>query len=168
MTLYGNDIVPIPPSLLRRSGVRMISLKELCRRSDFVSLNCDLNPTSHHLIDAATLAGMKPGAVLINTARGPVIDEGALVEALAASRIAGAALDVFEDEPLPAASPLRRMENVLLGAHNANSSPEAWARVHRNTLRNLLRGLRLAVPAPLQERRTPSAVARTTRQKERR
>lgn len=80
MTLYGNDIVPIAPSFVRRSGVRMVSLKELCRRSDFISLNCDLNPTSHHLINAAMLAEMKAGAVVINTARGPVIDEAALVE----------------------------------------------------------------------------------------
>jgi len=164
MTPYGNDVVPIPPSFLRRSGVRMVSLRELLRRSDFVSLNCDLNPTSHHLIDAAALGLMRPGAVLINTARGPVIDEPALVEALAASRLAGAALDVFEDEPLPATSPLRRMENVLLGAHNANSSPQAWARVHRSTLRNLLRGLGLDVPAALQERRPPPA-ARAMRRK---
>jgi len=165
MTLYGNDVVPIPPSFIRRSGVRMVSLRELLRRSDFVSLNCDLNPSSHHLIDAAALELMQPGAVLINTARGPVIDEPALVEALAAFRLAGAALDVFEDEPLPPTSALRRMENVLLGAHNANSSPQAWARVHRNTLRNLLRGLGLDAPMALQERRPPPA-ARATRRKE--
>jgi len=166
MTLYGNDVVPIAPSFLRRSGVRMVPLEQLLERSDFVSLNCDLNPTSHHLIDAAALGLMQPGAVLINTARGPVIDEPALVEALAASRLGGAALDVFEDEPLPPASALRRMENVLLGSHNANSSPHAWRRVHRSTLRNLLRGLDLEVPAALQERRPPPA-ARATRRKER-
>ena len=114
--------------------------------SDFISLNCDLNPTSHHLINRDSLADVKPSAVLINTARGPVVEESALIDALQASRLAGAGLDVFEDEPLPAGSPLRRMENVLLGSHNANSSPSAWARVHVNTMRNLFKGLGLEPP----------------------
>ena len=84
---------------------------------------------------------MRPTAVLINTARGPVVQEQALVDALTAKRLAGAALDVFEHEPLPDESPLRRMENVMLAPHNANSSPRAWEFVHENTLRNLFRGL---------------------------
>jgi len=81
---------------------------------------------------------MRPTAVLVNTARGPVVDEPALVAALQAGAIAGAALDVFEVEPLPAESPLRGMDNVLLAPHNANSSPAAWEHVHWNTIRNLL------------------------------
>jgi D-3-phosphoglycerate dehydrogenase len=79
--------------------------------------------------------------VLINTARGSVVDETALVAALQAGTIGGAALDVFEVEPLPAESPLRKMDNVLLAPHNANSSPVAWERVHWNTIHNLLNGL---------------------------
>ncbi len=124
----------------------MLSLQEVLRKSDFISLNCDLNPTSHHLINRDSLAVVKPSAVLINTARGPVVEEGALVEALRAGSLAGAGLDVFEDEPLPAASPLRSMENVLLGSHNANSSPSAWDRVHVNTVRNLFKGLGFEPP----------------------
>ena len=93
---------------------------------------------------------MKPTGVLINTARGAVVDEEAWVEALRQGRIGGAALDVFQEEPLPESSPLRSMENVLLSPHNANSSPAAWARVHRNTLRNLFLGLGLPVPAELE------------------
>jgi D-3-phosphoglycerate dehydrogenase len=85
---------------------------------------------------------MKPTAYLINTARGPIIDELALIRALQEERIAGAALDVFEVEPLPEDSPLRQMDNVLLAPHNANSSPEAWERVHWNTINNLLDELR--------------------------
>jgi D-3-phosphoglycerate dehydrogenase len=123
----------------------MTSLDDLLARADFVSVNCDLNPTSLHLINAETLAKMKPGAVLINTARGPIVDEPALVAALQAGTIAGAALDVFEFEPLPADSPLLQMENVMIAPHNANSSPMAWERVHWNTIRNLLVGLGLPV-----------------------
>jgi phosphoglycerate dehydrogenase-like enzyme len=84
---------------------------------------------------------MRQNAVLINTARGPVVDELALIDALRTKRIAGAALDVFEHEPLPLDSPLRQMDNVLLAAHNANSSPSAWEAVHRSTVRMLLDGL---------------------------
>ena len=138
MELLGNDVVDMPPELLAETGIRMLPKEELLRNSDFVSLNCDLNPTSYHLIGEPELSLMKPTAYLINTARGPIIDEPALVKALSEAHIAGAALDVFEVEPLPEDSPLRRMDNVLLAPHNANSSPEAWERVHQNSIRNLL------------------------------
>ncbi len=145
-TLLGNDILPIDPAFLEESGVRMVSLPELLARSDFVSLNCDLNPTSFHLINRKTLSLMKPSAVLLNTARGPIVDEAALVEALQSGRIAGAALDVYETEPLPATSPLLKMDQVMLAAHNANSSPVAWERVHANTIHGLLETL--GIPHP--------------------
>lgn len=141
MKLLGNDIIEIDHVFLAENGVQMTTLDSLLSNSDFVSLNCDLNPTSFHLINARTLSLMRPTAVLINTARGPAVDETALVAALQAGTIAGAALDVFEVEPLPAESPLRKMDNVLLAPHNANSSPTAWERVHWNTIHNLLSGL---------------------------
>lgn len=143
MTLLGNDIVEIAPDFVLENQVEMTSLGDLLARSDYVSLNCDLNPTSYHLINSQSLAMMQPGAILINVARGPVVDEPALVNALQQGAIAGAALDVFETEPLPADSPLLKMDNVLLAPHNANSSPAAWERVHWNTIRNLLEGLGL-------------------------
>jgi phosphoglycerate dehydrogenase-like enzyme len=143
MALLGNDIKPIEDVVVQSLGVRMVSLDELLTRSDFASLNCDLNPTSIHLIDAERLSKMKPGAVLINTARGPIIDEPALVDALKQGRLKGAGLDVFEDEPLPAGSPLRKLDQVLLAPHNANSSPEAWERVHRSTIDHLVAELGL-------------------------
>lgn len=141
MKLLGNDIIDIPPDFVLEQGVEMTDLGDLLAQADFVSLNCDLNPTSFHLININTLRKMKAGAVLINTARGPIVDEPALVDALQSEWIAGAALDVFEVEPLPLDSPLLKMDNVLLASHNANSSPAAWERVHWNTIRNLLDGL---------------------------
>lgn len=143
MKIYGTDIVDIDHVFLTETGIEMTDLQTLLSRSDFVSINCDLNPTSYHLINNDTLALMKSNAVLINTARGPIIKEKALIEALQVKRIAGAALDVFEHEPLPSESPLLSMENVMLAPHNANSSPAAWERVHWNTLQNLVEGLGL-------------------------
>jgi len=145
MHLLGNDIIEIQPDFIRENGVEMTDLDDLLARSDFVSVNCDLNPTSLHLINAQTLSKMKPTAVLINTARGPIVDEASLGKALQDGMIAGAALDVFEHEPLPASSPLLKLENVMLAPHNANSSPMAWERVHWNTIRNLLVGLGYSV-----------------------
>ncbi len=141
MRLLGNDIRPIETDFLAENRVEMVGLADLLRASDFVSLNADLNPTSYHLIDAQTLGAMKPEAVLINTARGPLIDEPALIEGLRAGVIAGAALDVFEVEPLPLDSLLRGMQNVMLAPHNSNSSPMAWERVHWNSIRMLLEAL---------------------------
>lgn len=145
MRILGSDIIEIAPDFILENGVEMTSLENLLSRADFVSLNTDLNPTSFHLMNAATLALMKPGAVLINTSRGPVVEETALIAALQNNQIGGAALDVFESEPLPPDHPLLSMENVMLAPHNANSSPAAWERVHQNTLRNLLLGLGIPV-----------------------
>lgn len=144
MCVLGNDLVEMPADFLASTGIQMVSLEQLLQEADFVSLNPTLNPTSYHLINKDTLALMKPTAYLINTSRGPVVDEPALVEALRERRIAGAALDVFEEEPLPPDSPLRDLDNCLLAPHNANSSPRAWRGVHENTIRNLLDGLHAA------------------------
>lgn len=144
MRLLGNDIVEVDVEFRAESGVEMLGLEELMRTADFVSLNCDLNPTSRGMINAESLKWLKPEAVLINTARGPLIEEKTLIEALQSGHLAGAALDVFEEEPLPMDSPLRSMENVLLAPHNANASPAAWERVHWNTIRNLLDGFGIA------------------------
>ena len=141
MRLLGNDIVPIPQDFLRQFNVISVPLSDLVSQSDFVSVNCDLNPTSVHLINRELLHQMKPSAVLVNTARGPIVNEKDLVEALQQKKIAGAALDVFEDEPIPPGSPLLSMDNVMLAPHNSNSSPAAWENVHWNSIRNLLTGL---------------------------
>jgi D-3-phosphoglycerate dehydrogenase / 2-oxoglutarate reductase len=144
MKLIATDIIPIAPDFLLENGVEMTTLADLLQRADFVSVNCDLNPTSYHIIHAETLRLMKPNAVLINSARGPLVDEPALVRALQEGWIRGAAMDVFEMEPLPADSPLLQLDNVMLAPHNSNSSPAAWERVHWNTIRNLLDGLNIS------------------------
>lgn len=142
MTVLGTDLVPIDHHFRSATAMEVTSLDDLLSRSDFVTLHTDLNPTSHHLMSTKQFARMKKTAVLINTSRGPVVDEKALIHALQTGQIAGAGLDVFEVEPLPQDSPLLKMSNVLLAPHNSNSSPAAWERVHQNSIRNLLNGLR--------------------------
>jgi D-3-phosphoglycerate dehydrogenase len=141
MKVLGTDIIDVDHVFVSESGIEMTNLEYLLSNSDFVSVNCDLNPTSYHLINANTLAQMKSSAILINTARGPIVEEIALVAALSSGQVGGAALDVFEFEPLPKDSPLLKMDNVMLAPHNSNSSPTAWERIHWNTIRNLLNGL---------------------------
>jgi len=141
MKVLGTDILDVDHVFVGETGIEMTELDVLLSNSDFVSVNCDLNSTSHHLINTETLEKMKPTAILINTARGPIVEEEALVAALASGQVGGAALDVFEFEPLPLDSPLLKMENVLLAPHNSNSSPAAWERVHWSTIKNLLDGL---------------------------
>jgi D-3-phosphoglycerate dehydrogenase len=141
MKVYGTDIIEIDHVFVAEMGIEMTSLENLLKNSDFVSINCDLNPTSHHLMDSDTFALMKSNAVIINTARGSIVEETALINALLKGQIMGAALDVFEHEPLPHDSPLMKMDNVMLAPHNSNSSPAAWERVHWNTIKNLLDGL---------------------------
>jgi phosphoglycerate dehydrogenase-like enzyme len=145
MKVLGTDIIDVDHVFVNETGIEMTDLQSLLANSDFISINCDLNPTSHHLINANTLALMKPAAVIINTARGPIVEENALVAALSNGVVGGAALDVFEHEPLPLESPLLKMDNVMLAPHNSNSSPTAWERIHWSTIKNLVEGLGLQV-----------------------
>ena len=116
----------LKPGIDKALGIRQAeTLQELLQCSDFVSLHCYLDEHSYHLIDAAALAAMKPGALLINTARGPVVDQAALVEALEAGRLAGAGIDVVEREPLDDER-LRRHPRVLLTPHCAFYSVEGF------------------------------------------
>lgn len=110
----------------RRSHAR--ELDELMRLSDVVSIHATLSPQTRGLIDARRIGLMKPGAYLINTARGAIVDTQALVEALQTQRIAGAGLDVFDEEPLPAGHPLTRLPNVVLTPHLGWPTDEAYGR----------------------------------------
>jgi len=106
------------PERAANLDVELVSLEELLRISDYVLVNCPLTPETRGLLGKAQFAQMKPDAVLINTARGPIVNEAALIEALETGAIAGAALDVFEQEPLSATSPLVSMDNVILTSHS--------------------------------------------------
>ncbi|BAM02332.1 NAD(P)-dependent oxidoreductase [Phycisphaera mikurensis] len=134
--LLGADPAAEPPA-----GVEPAPLPELLAQADHVVLCCPLVPATRRLLDAAALAAMKPGATLVNVARGPVVDEPSLHAALAAGRLSGAALDVFAEEPLPRESPLRDLPGVILGSHNANNLAAANAAVNRACIDAVL-GLR--------------------------
>ena len=116
--------VPEAPDWQRELGARFVALEELLERSDIVSLHCPLSRETHHLIDAAALTRMKSTAVLVNTARGAIVDESALVVALRAGAIACAGLDVYEDEPRLAPG-LAELENVVLLPHIGSATHAA-------------------------------------------
>ncbi|MBI1345097.1 3-phosphoglycerate dehydrogenase [bacterium] len=113
------------PQFVAQHGIQMVSLPELYRQADYLSLHVPVTPETRHMINAETLATMKPTAVLINTARGALVDEAALYTALSMGKLRAAALDVFEVEPLPLTSPLLTLPNVLLSGHIAGLDNES-------------------------------------------
>jgi phosphoglycerate dehydrogenase-like enzyme len=121
------DVVPAP-DIEKELGARRVSLEEVLREADIITLHLPLMRETRGLIGRRELAMMKPTAVFLNTSRGPVVDEEALVEALREKRIAGAGLDVFHQEPLSADHPLVQLENVVLSPHIGGHSYEAWFR----------------------------------------
>ena len=129
----------VAPEVARGLGVELVPLEELLAESDIVSVHVFLNAETRHLLDASKLALMKRDAFLINTSRGPVVDEAALVAALREGRLAGAGLDVFEVEPVPADSPLLGMPNVVLTSHIASYSVEGDIAHNKRTLEILSR-----------------------------
>ena len=135
--LLFTDVVP-----RSAPGADTVSLDQLLAASDVVTVHVPLDGDTRHLIDDAQLRRMKPGAILINASRGPVVNEAALVRALDSGHLGGAGLDVFEVEPLPADSPLRAFENVLLSPHAAAWTDEAEARLLDVCGANLRRALR--------------------------
>lgn len=134
-TLYWNRTPR--PERAAQLGAQLRSLDQLLAESDFVSLNVALTDDTHHLIDAAALATMQPGAILINTARGPIVDEAALADALRDGRIAGAGLDVTEVEPIDPASPLLTMNNVVVLPHIGSASLATRAKMADIAVANL-------------------------------
>lgn len=133
-------------------GVRYTTLADALPQADFLVLACPLNDSTRGLIDEAAFAMLKPGAFLINVARGPVVMESALVAALEEGRLAGAALDVFEQQPLPADSALRRLPNVLLSPHAAGITVESMRQMSAGAVEATISMLRRELPANLVNR----------------
>jgi D-3-phosphoglycerate dehydrogenase len=126
------------PAYAREHGIELVDLETLLRESDFVSVHAPHAPDTDKLIDRDRLALMRPDAYLINTARGGLVDEAALYEALSTRRIAGAGLDVFEVEPLPASSPLRELPNVILTPHVAGLNAASLATATERCVESVL------------------------------
>jgi D-3-phosphoglycerate dehydrogenase / 2-oxoglutarate reductase len=142
---FGMDVVGADPYAepvsIAELGIALVELPHLLETSRFVVLASPLTDETFHLIDADTLSLMRADAFLVNVGRGPLVDEPALVAALAEGRIAGAGLDVFEVEPLPADSPLRGFDNVVLGAHNGSNTRQGVARASAEAVSRLLGAL---------------------------
>lgn len=141
MRILYTDAVPLAPEVERELGATRVELDELLREADFVSLHVPLTPETRHLIGAAELERMKPTAVLVNTSRGPVVDEAALAVALREGRIFAAGLDVHEREP-EVHPGLLELENVVLAPHIASGSVRTRSEMSVLAVRNLLAGLR--------------------------
>lgn len=129
------------PDRAARHGLMMTTLPDLWERVHAVTLHVPATPETHHLVDSKALARMQPGAVLVNTSRGPLVDTEALVDALRVGRLAGAGLDVFEDEPLPSDSPLRSSDGVLLTPHAAFYSDDSIHTLQRLAAEEVERAL---------------------------
>lgn len=141
-TVFGMNVVFFDPYQSESKTVggkqaQRVGLGAIATDSDIICLACSYNAENHHIVGEAFLKKMKQTAIIVNVARGPLIDQQALVSALRANRVAGAGLDVFEDEPLAADDALLAFDNVVLGSHNANNGRAAVEYVHANTLKNL-------------------------------
>ena len=148
MRLLYHDARPAPEAVERELGLEFVDRDTLLRESDFVSLHVPLTPDTRHLIGAGQLARMKPTAILVNTSRGPVVDEAALAAALEQRQIAGAGLDVFENEPRVHPG-LLKLDNVVLAPHIASASVETRRRMSIMAVENALAGLAGKRPANL-------------------
>ena len=128
----------ISPDAARNSGVALVPLDELLQTSDFVCITSALTPETKHLLNAERLQMMKPTAFLVNIARGPIVDQAALTRALQAGQIAGAGLDVFDIEPIPANDPLLSLENVIVAPHSLCWTDECFRLIGHSAVRSLL------------------------------
>lgn len=143
---FGLDVIGFDPSaesqrLAEADGAKMVELSELFSSSDVISVNCPLNSSTRNLINSETLAQCKDGVHLVNTGRGAVVDTDALTEALLSGKVASAALDVLEVEPLDLSHPIASLDQVIFGSHNASNTLQASMRTHHRAFDNLVEEL---------------------------
>lgn len=138
MRTIGSDPLRESQMAAAALGVENVDLESLLAQSDVISVNCPLNASTHHLLDDDAFARTKPGAFVVNTGRGPVVNTASLVAALETGHLGGAAVDVLEIEPTPLDSPLRKFDNVIFGSHNASNTLEASARTHDIAIAHLI------------------------------
>ncbi|MEM3153830.1 MAG: glyoxylate reductase [Candidatus Bathyarchaeia archaeon] len=138
MKILYYDVVPMPPEIEKELGAKRVDLDTLLRESDFVSIHVPLMKETYHLINEEKLRLMKKTAYLINNSRGPVVDEKALYKALKEGWIAGAALDVFEQEPTPVDNPLLKLDNIVVAPHISSASYETRSRMAEMVAENLV------------------------------
>jgi D-3-phosphoglycerate dehydrogenase len=141
MHIVAHDVSDAARIAAENMGIEMLDRNELFRQSDFLVLCSPLTPETRHMVAGTTLALMQPGSFLVNVGRGPLVDEMALVQALESGQVAAAALDVFEEEPLPAGSGLRRFAQCVFGSHNASNTHEGVLRTSARAVENLMNGL---------------------------
>jgi D-3-phosphoglycerate dehydrogenase len=153
MEILATDAAGISAPDANRLQVRPVDEPVLFAEADFLVLCSPLTPQTHHVVGVENLARMRPGSFVVNVARGPLVDEAALHRARSDGRLAGAALDVFEVEPLPDAAPLRTVENCILGSHNASNTREGVLRASAQAVANTLVALGLEEPASPTQRR---------------
>ena len=150
MAGFGVEIIAcdpyVNPAYAAALGVKLVDFETLYKESDIISIHCALTDETHHMFNADVFKAMKTGAIIVNTARGPVICEGDLVAALEAGEIAGAGLDTFEVEPIAAENPLLSMENVICTPHVAWYSEQAIENVQRGAAEDAARVLRGEAP----------------------
>lgn len=143
MIPHGFDIMAPPKDFLSVTDLKFLTLNELYQTVDYLVLCCSLTEENHHMIDSEALALMKDGVRIVNVARGPLIDEKALLDALISGKVGGAGLDVFESEPLSIDHPFVKHENCILGSHNGSNTVEGVIRTNERAIHNLFTGLEL-------------------------
>ena len=149
MKILYYDVVPMPPEIEKELGAQRVDLETLFRESDFVSIHVPLTKETYHLVNEEKLRLMKKTAYLINNSRGAVVDEKALYKALKEGWIAGAALDVFEQEPTPVDNPLLKLDNVVVAPHISSASYETRSRMAEMVAENLVAFFEGKVPPNL-------------------
>ena len=141
LQVIAHDVTDVARHAAAGLGIELVERDELFARSDFLVLCCPLTAETRHLVNERTLGLMAPASYVVNVARGPLVDEAALAAALASGHVAAAALDVFEQEPLPQSSPLRAFEQCVFGSHNGSNTREAVLRASALAVDNLFAGL---------------------------